>query len=188
MKCPQGRSCLEKNKKRGLFQVGYSFKEDLEKAKVAEGKFIEWCKGRNVKYDDVRLEKSFQDLDVDIVIYKDDKPINIEIKSDDGIAKYNNNIAIELISNIEYKTEGWWKKTSREGGSKWLLFYSPQRDLFYKIKTQDIKQYIAERGFLRQQEMWKSWCGLINLYSFCRWKGIELDSLIFMQQNKKEVA
>ncbi len=168
--------------------MGYNFKEDLQKAKFAEEKFIEWCKERNVKWLDVRLEKSFQDLDVDVVIYKDNKPINIEIKSDDGIAKYGNNITIELISNMQYKTDGWWVKTTKEGGSKWLLFYSPQRDLFYKIKTKDLQQYIKERGFLRKLEMFNSWCGLINLNSFCRWRGIELDSLIFMQENKERVA
>lgn len=168
--------------------MGYNFKDDVQKAKFAEEKFISWCKERNIKCNDVRLEKSFQDVDVDVVIYKGDKPINIEIKSDDGIAKYSNNITIELVSNMQYKTEGWWTKTTKEGGSKWLLFYSPQRDHFYKIKTDDLKQYIKERGFLRKLEMFNSWCGLINLNSFCRWKDIELDSLIFMQQNKKEVA
>lgn len=161
--------------------MSYNFKDDNEKAKISEQKFIDWLERNNCKYDDVRLDKHYQDLDVDFVIYKDDVPINVEIKSDAGIAKYNNNLTIELISNIKYNTQGWWVKTTKDDGSKWLLFYSSQRDYFYKIKTDDLKQYIAEFGFDRKLQIFNSLCGLVNLDKYCKHKGVELDSLIFMQ-------
>lgn len=167
--------------------MSYNFEDDNNKAKISEQKFMDWLERNNYKYDDVRYVEEYQALDVDFVMYKDDKSINVEIKSDEGINVYGN-LTIELVSNITYNTEGWWHKTTKDGGSKWLLFYSPQLDLFYKIKTEDLKQYISEQGFIRKLKIFNSWCGLISLEKYCKFKGIELDSLIFMPENKKEVA
>ena len=73
--------------------MGYNFNEDLKKAEISEMKFYEKAKTYS-KYtvEDVRNDKAYQEIDVDFVMTRKTtgERINIEIKSDDGIAKYGN--------------------------------------------------------------------------------------------------
>lgn len=165
--------------------MGYNFKQDLEKAEVSEMKFYDMVKGaKGYEVRDVRYIKEYQDIDVDFVLVrtKTGEEINIEIKSDDGIAKWGN-VLLEEVSNRYINSDGWWRKTQ----AKWLLFYMPQKGYFYKLKVDDISEYL-KLGQYQTKNVFNSVCKLINIDKFCKWKGIELDSLIFMQENKREVA
>lgn len=158
--------------------MGYNFNEDLKKAEVSEMKFYEKAK-KYSKYiiEDVRHDKAYQEIDVDFVMTRKStgEKINIEIKSDDGIAKYGN-ILLEEVSNVYINSDGWWRKTEAD----WLLFYIPQKDYYYKIKVEDIREYLLY-GQYQTKNVFNSVCKLFNIDKFCKWKGIEKDSLIFMQ-------
>lgn len=158
--------------------MGYNFNEDLKKAEISEMKFYEKAKTYS-KYtvEDVRNDKAYQEIDVDFVMTRKStgERINIEIKSDDGIAKYGN-ILLEEISNRYINSNGWWRKTKAD----WLLFYMPQKGYYYKIKVKDIKEYLLV-GQYQTKNVFNSVCKLFNIEKFCKWKGIEKDSLIFMQ-------
>ena len=56
----------------------------------------------------------------------------------------------------------------------------PQKGYYYKIKVKDIKEYLLV-GQYQTKNVFNSVCKLFNIEKFCKWKGIEKDSLIFMQ-------
>lgn len=156
--------------------MGYNFQEDLKKAEVSEMKFYEYCVEQGFSVQDVRYDKQYQDVDVDFLVKNNhDKWIEIEIKSDDGIAKYGN-ILLEEISNRYINSDGWWRKTQ----AKLLLFYMPQKGYYYKIKTKDIKEFLRT-GQYQVKNVFNSECKLFNIDKFCRWKGCSKNDLVFMQ-------
>ncbi|MHC1746935.1 MAG: hypothetical protein AB9856_00925 [Cellulosilyticaceae bacterium] len=159
--------------------MGHNFKEDLKKAEVSEEKFLEWAKRNNCPIRDVRYDKEYQKKDIDFLFKNDDVEkewMGIEIKSDTGIFQYGN-LCIELVSNRYTNSEGWWQHT--KNNSKWLMFYMPQIDRYYRIKTKNIKDYIKQHGFDKTRNVFNSYCGFININNFCNWKGVNKDDILF---------
>lgn len=158
--------------------MGYNFNEDLRKAEKSEMKFYNWAIAKGLEVKDVRHDVEWQKKDVDYLVNvkEDNRIAKIEIKSDKGVYQYGN-LCIELKSNRYINSDGWWEHT--KDNSDWLLFYMEQIDKYYKIRTKDIKKYIEEKDFDRYRNVFNSYCGFINLNNFAKWKGVELNSLLF---------
>lgn len=120
--------------------MSYDFNADLRKGRYAELKFMGYLAKEGFDYTDVGKVRMYQKMDIDIVIHGKDFDIDIEVKSDEGIAK-SGNLAIETISSRNIWSDGWIKYTK----AKWLIFYVPQEDIFYKFRTKYIKEYIETK-------------------------------------------
>ena len=114
------------------------FNSDLRKGRYAELKFMGHLNRKGISYTDVNDDEEYQKIDVDIVVHGKNGDVNVEVKSDEGIAK-SGNLAIETISSRNIWSKGWIKYTQAE----WLVFYVRKMDIFYKFRTTDIKIFMG---------------------------------------------
>lgn len=133
------------------------FNSDLRKGRYAELKFMGYLAKEGFDFTDVGKVRMYQKMDIDIVIHGEDFDVDIEIKSDEGIAQYGN-LAIETISSRNIWSDGWIKYTK----AKWLIFYVPQQDKFYKFMTEHIKEYIETKS-CREVDAGSGRCKLVPI-------------------------
>lgn len=147
----------------GVIHMGYNFQEDLKKGRYAELKFMGHMQQCRFDYTDVSKVKMYQNMDIDVVVHDDKEDIDVEVKSDEGIAKYkDHNISIETISSRRVMSDGWWLYCQ----AKWLFFYSPQDDCFYKFLRQDIKRFM-DANYCREVDSGNGKCKLVQISKLC---------------------
>ena len=83
-------------------------------------------------------DKKYQDIDIDLLMKKDNEEITIEIKTD--YTDYNN-FFCELISCEFFNTPGCWKKTK----SDYIFYYFVKKKKLYILDTNQAKD-IAFNG------------------------------------------
>lgn len=140
-----------------------NFNEDLREGRYAELKFMGYMQKCGVDYTDVSKVKLYQKMDIDVVVHDAKKDIDVEIKSDKGIAKYkDHNLSIETISSRSIMSDGWWLYCQ----AKWLFFYSLQDDCFYKFLRDDIKRFM-DVNYCREVDSGKGKCKLVQISKLC---------------------
>lgn len=118
----------------------YSFKEKNSATKTTEHLIAELCKKNGYVVFDVSNIKSYQEKDIDLLMYNkyDKTQFKIEIKSDTYLSP---NYFAETISNISKNTLGCWLKTK----SDYIFYYFEKNKELHIIPTKKAQEYVLKR-------------------------------------------
>lgn len=91
---------------------------------------------------DASKDKRYQKYDIDYIVqFTDMQLINIEIKTDFQADK-TNNIAYEIISNVDYNSKGCFEKTK----SDYIFYYIYNSHDLLIADTNKLKQYVKDNS------------------------------------------
>lgn len=99
---------------------------------------------------DMRDDLQSRQEDVDFIVWKNNKPIKIEVKTDSYYK--TGNIAFEYYSSMEDKSMGCLLKTTAD----FIFYYFPGNNTLVVLKTQAFRAYVLpriERGMYRSRQV-----------------------------------
>ena len=107
------------------------FTRAKSKGKIGERLVAEYYRGLGYSVIDVSENKQYQRNDIDFFI----DGISIEVKTQNCLKE--NNICLELISNVERGYQGWFHTTAAQD----LIFVDDLNKILYKIGTENLREY-----------------------------------------------
>jgi len=110
-----------------------AFYNDLAIGKKGEQYLTNQLSSIGYQVHDVTQERQYQAQDIDLIAIKDNVNATIEVKNDRGIFNYGN-VFLELISNLEYGTAGWFTYCRAD----YLVFYEEQRGIAHLVKRAEL--------------------------------------------------
>jgi hypothetical protein len=122
----------------------HNFSDDNAIGKRGEEIFRKCLEKWNCKYTDVSEDARYQEQDIDFIVESrkvDGKTVTVEVKNDQRIAE-TGNIFFETMSNVDYSTEGCFKKTKAE----LMAIVSESERLIYFVGTEILRKYINENS------------------------------------------
>jgi hypothetical protein len=116
-----------------------SFDKDIILGNVGEELTLKLLKQDKTitKIKDVRTERKFQKWDIDFIIYKNDRKIKLEVKTD-RLAFETGNIIYEKYSNIKYNSIGCFEKTR----ANYILYYILHTNVLYIINVLEFNFWV----------------------------------------------
>lgn len=116
-----------------------SFDKDIILGNVGEELTLKLLKQDKTitKIKDVRTERKFQKWDIDFIIYKNDRKIKLEVKTD-RLAFETGNIIYEKYSNIKYNSIGCFEKTR----ANYILYYILYTNVLYIINVLEFNFWV----------------------------------------------
>ena len=99
-----------------------------------------------MEYEDVSDVKEYQKQDIDFIVKPNGKPdMKFEVKNDTRIAT-TGNIFFETMSNVDYSTNGCFRKTKADV----MVIVSESERKLYMIQSERLKQFVeSNKGSLR---------------------------------------
>lgn len=104
---------------------------------AGEAELKQYYRENGYKVKDVSLDRYYQVRDTDILLYKDNKEIGIEIKWDSRISE-TNNMYIEYYNEEKYNNSGWVDFCK----ATYLAYGDSHNQLYYMILMDDLKTFI----------------------------------------------
>lgn len=128
------------------------FQKDLSTGKIGEDVIFDFLKTNKTTKTvvDVRLDKFFQELDVDFIQETYNNEVRkIEVKTD-TMAHKTGNLAYEHTSNKYYNSIGCFEKTRAD----YIFYYLTETRETYILHTETLREYIrVHKNSLREVSM-----------------------------------
>lgn len=142
--------------------------EYIYPAKAGEKQAKAALKAKGYKIQDVSNDSSYWFKDIDLICYKNDLEIRVEVKWDSRIGT-TGNLFIEDYSNIETDRKGWFHYCEAD----FLMYGDSAANKFYFIPFPIVKKVIAENSFkqakaydFKNGEIWKTSSGWLVPITF----------------------
>ena len=122
----------------------HNFSDDNAIGKRGEEIFRKCLDRWNCKYTDVSDDKRYQEQDIDFIVESRKTPgktVAVEVKNDQRIAE-TGNIFFETMSNVDYSTEGCFKKSKAE----LMAIVSESERLIYFVGTEILRKFVDENS------------------------------------------
>ena len=118
----------------------HNFGDDNAIGKRGEEIFRKFLETRNCKYTDVSEDSKYQEQDIDFLVESRKTPgkiVSVEVKNDQRIAE-TGNIFFETMSNVDYSTDGCFKKSKAE----LMAIVSESEKLIYFVGTELLRAFV----------------------------------------------
>lgn len=124
--------------------VTHNFSDDNAIGKRGEEIFKKCLEKWGCKFEDVSENPEYQEQDIDFVVESRKVPgktVSVEVKNDQRIYE-TGNIFFETMSNVDYSTEGCFKKSK----SELMAIVSEKERAIYFVGTEILRKFVDENS------------------------------------------